>query len=1424
MPFSFTCPVSGKTLNLPDNAAGRAFRCPACGEVHKASSPEPYQEPQETNVEPGTDAPSATISVACPSTGENMQLPARLQGARFKCPLCGQIHEAPGQAAQPEQPPTEEPARTGSRTTRERSRIHRAARRRGEEKPQTFMQMHWWKIALPAAAVVIAVIALLAVHLGNQRHRDLVLKNLGEAERQYDEGTLDAALERAAAAEHLLAIKPSAFGAVAADGVRKRIKLLRERHGQFKKADELYRNGLNDPVGTRLSLQSLLKIVEGAGERTEPVIKHINQLLAKIDARELKFAEDKAGLTLAEAKRLYDEGKIEDAASKAQETAQIFKALPEALQTKANEKYASEILPYQQRLELLEKGRQIERKAAQDQDFQKAISELEQLIAQVPADDTILKDRLQGLLSGLKFESEAADAAEKATEGKIQNISTFALTIANSSPRISFDRASVDAAKSRFTLELNGERYDISIIRDNTTVAVTSRGYYFGLPAQFPTWEAVLQQCGTLAEAMEHAGVEKNSADALWGLLHQLPAPAAVLNQQDGNGIYSIFIKDRTYQAQRAEPPFNPQEVSQEYVSAANNLAQAIVNDQESDPQVRVVVATVVAAAYGVSRPNDYLSRLFCRRVIEDGYIKQHLPGFVERHGDLVEAYGNAYKKIAAPVPLWTGPGLLGSASLEGFSTWRFLDEEEGTTTFAYQHPERAHTGLFIHTTFQGKHDAWPDETEPLRVCMVHRVMGEVSRYDVSTGKFTADEERWRMGAVAMQRRGLPDYFGEPEWRFPPHVVMIDPKGDTKALITSQGRLDMPDFSQYDDDKTRLKQQDKFMDKCAQVLLTPGQLHLFFVNFANYTLDSPVEKRPNLLGSSQHSGDIHQDYHQYLDRKVGGRFIGDCDDVAEFYKVITDKQGRLSYVLGVPHHATCGWVEKRDDNKFEMFFVDTMPPRRFVADTISEVVEKGIRSYDQEGTTLFDPNSVEFLFRFAGEPTRTRYYLSTRMFEDKRYAETMIRVQSYWHFHTYQLAIRTMLALLQTDKDPANCFELASLYGRTHEIDKAVKWLQTGIEGLPKNDMLSRVNHHLRYAWFYKTIRNDEKSLKALEEVAQMLDQIPKDAKEQERYIGVRFTVAGGMAGLKSPWKGWSVIRDEVKELLRQNRLSEQHGNTMLGVYYWMKKLQREGRKLNVEEADTIEELKSLASSYVDRALFKDDDSFTTVLFKYSSVALLYAAELGDDHVRQELLKNGPFPSQQRLHTRRANPEEEDWKWIRLSISAYGRLVGQDLDDEKPKSEQKPDDAVALIEAAMRATMYARRIGSLASQEYMLIGLLINRAAIKKDWMMLENILHQVKESGSARLHHLAARTLGDSARFIEPSDFKDKVMPLYTRYIEPRPHYFELVYEAYDARAYKAAAIAADVAAEKFKDFSEMRQEKRYLEKLIEDRLKEKD
>jgi ribosomal protein S27E len=90
MPFKTKCPGCGKTLDVPDSAAGKRVKCPACAQV--------WQIPAAARVSAPAPAPAQPAAPAsrCPGCGKNIQIPASMAGKRVKCPACSHIWQIPG--------------------------------------------------------------------------------------------------------------------------------------------------------------------------------------------------------------------------------------------------------------------------------------------------------------------------------------------------------------------------------------------------------------------------------------------------------------------------------------------------------------------------------------------------------------------------------------------------------------------------------------------------------------------------------------------------------------------------------------------------------------------------------------------------------------------------------------------------------------------------------------------------------------------------------------------------------------------------------------------------------------------------------------------------------------------------------------------------------------------------------------------------------------------------------------------------------------------------------------------------------------------------------------------------------------------------------------------------------------------------------
>src|SRR4030095_16481377 len=85
----------------------------------------------------------------------------------------------------------------------------------------------------------------------------------------------------------------------------------------------------------------------------------------------------------------------------------------------------------------------------------------------------------------------------------------------------------------------------------------------------------------------------------------------------------------------------------------------------------------------------------------------------------------------------------------------------------------------------------------------------------------------------------------------PPHIAVLRPDGDVLALVTAHGAL----FPAASGDKAVAE---RFCREAARVLPAAAHLDLIGQHLLVYTYDSPDTRHPDLLGTRQLAGDIHQ--------------------------------------------------------------------------------------------------------------------------------------------------------------------------------------------------------------------------------------------------------------------------------------------------------------------------------------------------------------------------------------------------------------------------------------------------------------------------------------------------------------------------------------------------------------------------------------
>ena len=115
----------------------------------------------------------------------------------------------------------------------------------------------------------------------------------------------------------------------------------------------------------------------------------------------------------------------------------------------------------------------------------------------------------------------------------------------------------------------------------------------------------------------------------------------------------------------------------------------------------------------------------------------------------------------------------------------------------------------------------------------------------------------------------------------PPHLAIATPQGHMRQLIVQGGAVAFPESGAADVD---------FLDHLAEQLDSLPELALYGEYAWEYVFDTPDSSLPALVGSAEYNSDMHSTASQSIATMVGGVCRGDCDDLAEFYQAVLDRQ------------------------------------------------------------------------------------------------------------------------------------------------------------------------------------------------------------------------------------------------------------------------------------------------------------------------------------------------------------------------------------------------------------------------------------------------------------------------------------------------------------------------------------------------------
>ncbi|MEK7414091.1 MAG: hypothetical protein AAB263_12325, partial [Planctomycetota bacterium] len=439
----------------------------------------------------------------------------------------------------------------------------------------------------------------------------------------------------------------------------------------------------------------------------------------------------------------------------------------------------------------------------------------------------------------------------------------------------------------------------------------------------------------------------------------------------------------------------------------------------------------------------DDASPHFMRRLVRSGWLQQFFPTL-----DIDKQIEDEVRTAEQPctVRQWSGSGGHLAEVRNAFGEGGYILRTPSRSAWMVDHPMPTYYkgSTPLKTVVELAQGSDPLVANAVDKCLSARLWwqtdGEswpIARWTVG-GALECTEGDWMK---AVPRRSHAPHL---EAWLPPHLLVNNLQGDFLALITSNGALLPPR------DSTKAEGE-RFLADAARVMPDAASLDLIGEYLFRYVFDSPDPRRPTLIGTKSDKGDIHQTALQTLANVSSGMFRGDCDDLAELYETIADRQGRTAHVVSLPGHAACCWAEKRPDG-WQVFILQTGPPLQFTDSDPQQSLQKSlVKVYNYfDASSQVDPNGLSLLLRFNNENQRGNWRLSYRVFEEPEYARVMIDVQKDWHFSTYQRGITKMERLINSSeqelRETANFRELSGLYSYTGQYAEAAKMHQLAID------------------------------------------------------------------------------------------------------------------------------------------------------------------------------------------------------------------------------------------------------------------------------------------------------------------------------------------------------------------------------------------
>ncbi len=945
-------------------------------------------------------------------------------------------------------------------------------------------------------------------------------------------------------------------------------------------------------------------------------------------------------------------------------------------------------------------------------------------------------------------------------------------------------------------------------------------------PIAYPRWE-VMEGPGGLVAVTAEDSIASSEA------LSDMPA--------GGKPGRFLFMDGIVHPVEEMRLPADVGEHEQDFLTAAKALHEGIMADESISSQLRQALKPVLMGTYLPIDPRDYFDAVFCRRLIEADYLETYIQPMPPERQKELDAYRLALGKLEAgfdefAVTLESGERIVAVASMDHnreagssgdqdlFSgelipryTWR--TEQADETVYYSPMPSRFNYAFSLVEHFDGKNVIKP-QGAPRLTEVWHATKGLIASYKHGDERADGDEELWNEAIASDVGGPLNPVYGPPGWNFPLHVLEQNDQGDPLTIATLDGIVKSPDFSALSDAEERRRLEDEWLDSTAATFSTPGELGLIFHHFFRYCSDSPLPELPNLIGSHFGLSDTHQTVYQSLERRWVGRLIGDCDDLAEVFQVLTSRQGKLSYVMNLPSHAACGYVDKLDDGSYRFIVLQTGQVLQFNGKTLNDVVETAYRSFDRSaGESHLTMDAVPLLLRFADEETRTPFVLSARIYEDRDYADAMIRVQAYWHENVLSAAMKEMETMLETDKDVGNVKELGSLYERVGKYEESARLRKEELT-LVEDNPQAKLSTLLELAQLYIQDKDKAKALDALHEMEKVMLDFTRDNNVPDfmRALSFRSQWAILLSRLGEPSRAWSLVKYDVDFTKRQQGyIADQVLRTLIYMYDKMS-LNKEFKPENFTQAEqeTFDLVgKELENAFV-RGVFKEDDDYTRTIIRYFLLGRYAIAGEGRLKGLELLNQDGPYPDGPKDQTKRTKRiSEDDWAWMRIVPQLY-LVYGMDMIDQEEFPElYNPQAAKPLLENVKRAVAKGTGLGSDIVGSDDMIRSEMTLSFINRDLEAFRKTMSVVKEKNHSRLYDDIAMAFGLYCGLIPLEDF-DAWIEAFRDYFPGKQHYFKVVYRAIDKENYDHALKMAEATAHFFPDEKLLVEEAEFVRNII--------